>query len=157
MSSTMGWHCKRMDRECSLPHCCIFFSVIFFFSLLFCEHICVHSNVDLYICCAYVALTCFNSMWPSFIRQTYGRKLTPHFCKIKYDRRFNSAHTCHSGALLQGRWLHLGLAGGTLLYTPDKVCNITVFTHCLNTIDTCLNQSNITWSCCYCYYTLNKV
>ena len=30
---------------------------------------------------------------------------------------------------------------------------ITVFANCLNTIDTCLDQSNTTWS--FCYYTLN--
>ncbi len=31
----------------------------------------------------------------------------------------------------------------------------TVFAYCLNTIDTCLDQSNKTWS--FCYYTLNTV
>ena len=31
--------------------------------------------------------------------------------------------------------------------------NITVFINCLNTIDTCLDQSNTTWS--FCFYTLN--
>ena len=46
------------------------------------------------------------------------------------ERRFNSTHTrrrvtverCFG--LLKGRWLCLGPAGGTLLYTPEKVCNI---------------------------------
>uniref|UniRef100_A0A3B4VC25 Putative nuclease HARBI1 n=1 Tax=Seriola dumerili TaxID=41447 RepID=A0A3B4VC25_SERDU len=46
------------------------------------------------------------------------------------ERRFNSAHTrtrvtverCFG--LLKGRWLCLGPAGGTLLYTPEKVCDI---------------------------------
>uniref|UniRef100_A0A3B4VHQ6 DDE Tnp4 domain-containing protein n=1 Tax=Seriola dumerili TaxID=41447 RepID=A0A3B4VHQ6_SERDU len=46
------------------------------------------------------------------------------------ERRFNSAHTrtrvtveCCFG-LLKGRWLCLGPAGRTLLYTPEKVCDI---------------------------------
>ena len=46
------------------------------------------------------------------------------------ERRYNIAHVRTRGTvercigLLKGRWLCLGAAGGTLLYTPEKVCDI---------------------------------
>ena len=75
--------------------------------------------------------------------------LIPLFCKIKYDglssltwqliplanllqsRNAHSIVRTHPHGsqwscfgLLKGRWLRLGPAGGTLLYTPEKVCHI---------------------------------
>ena len=46
------------------------------------------------------------------------------------ERNFNSAHTRTRATvercigLLKGRWMSIGSAGGTLLYSPEKTCNI---------------------------------
>ncbi|KAL2093109.1 hypothetical protein ACEWY4_010421 [Coilia grayii] len=52
--------------------------------------------------------------------------------QTEQERRFNRSHI-HTRAivercigLLKGRWLCLGAAGGSLLYTPEKVCNIII-------------------------------
>lgn len=53
-----------------------------------------------------------------------------HTGKLRQEHRDNYVHTCTRATvewyirLLKGRWLCLGSAGGTLLYTPGKVCNI---------------------------------
>ncbi|XP_034036877.1 putative nuclease HARBI1 [Thalassophryne amazonica] len=53
-----------------------------------------------------------------------------HGFLLAQEQRFNLAHTKthvvveRCAGLLKGRWMCLGHAGGTLLYTPEKVCRI---------------------------------